>query len=113
MFALPSRYEGTPNTLLEAMSHGLPVIVTNASPGPLEYVLDDATGLVVTPDDVDQLANALMRLATSDELRRGLGASARSTIAQFDMCAVEDAWQEVLDISLSRTDTPNTFKQVL
>ena len=113
IFALPSRYEGTPNTLLEAMSHGLPVIVTNASPGPLEYVLDGATGLVVLPDDVDQLANALMRLAASEELRRGLGASARSTIAQFDMCAVEDAWQKVLDISLSRTDTPNTFKQVL
>ena len=112
IFVLPSRYEGTPNTLLEAMAHGLPVIVTNASPGPLEYVLDDATGLVVTPDDVDQLANALMRLATSEELRRGLGASARSTIAQFNMESVQDSWAKALDISLARTDTPDTLKQV-
>ncbi len=113
IFVLSSRYEGTPNALLEAMAHGLPVIVTNASPGPLEYVVDDATGLVVTPDDVEQLANALTRLASNEDLRRGLGASARSMIAQFDMYAAEDAWQKVLDISLSRTDTPDTFRQVL
>ena len=110
IFVLPSRYEGAPNTLLEAMGHGLPVIVTNASPGPLEYVVDDATGLVVSPDDVDQLVNALMRMATSDKLRQRLGASARSKVAQFDMVAVEEAWAEVLDISLSRMDTPETSK---
>lgn len=110
IFVLPSRYEGTPNALLEAMGHGLPVIVTDASPGPLEYVLDDNTGLVVPPDDVDQLVNALMRMATSETLRQRLGASARSRIAQFDMDAVEDAWAKVLDISLSRTDTPETAR---
>ena len=110
IFVLPSRYEGTPNVLLEAMSHGLPAVVTNASPGPLEYVVDDATGLVVSPDDVDQLVNALMRMATSDKLRQRLGASARSKVAQFDMAAVEEAWAEVLDISLSRMNTPETSK---
>ena len=110
IFVLPSRYEGAPNALLEAMSHGLPVIVTNASPGPLEYVLDDATGLVVSPDDVNQLAEALQKLATNEELRQRLGASARSKVVQFDMDAVEEAWTKVLDISLSRTDTPETAK---
>ena len=47
IFALPSRFEGTPNVLLEAMSMSLPCIVSDASSGPLEYVEDGETGLVV------------------------------------------------------------------
>ena len=43
-------------------------------------------------------------------LRQRLGASARSKVVQFDMDAVEEAWTKVLDISLSRTDTPETAK---
>ena len=51
VFVLPSRFEGMPNALLEAMAAGLAVVVTDASPGPLEVVEDGVSGLVVPSDD--------------------------------------------------------------
>ena len=47
IFVQASRYEGTPNALLEAMSYGVPVIVSDATPGSLEYIKNEENGLVV------------------------------------------------------------------
>lgn len=81
IFALPSRYEGMPNAMLEALSFGRPVVVTDASPGPLQWVEDGVTGLVVPADDARALAAALVRLARDDDLRHRLGAAAARRMA--------------------------------
>ena len=73
IFVLPSRYEGTPNALLEAMSFGLPSIIADGSPGPLEHIEDGENGLVVPVDDEKRLAGAILRLTSSQELRDRLG----------------------------------------
>ena len=99
IFVLPSRFEGTPNVLLEAMSHGLPAVVTNASPGPLEYVIDQENGLVVQPGNVDDLARALARLAESHELRNRLGKAAFQKVNQLTGADTQAAWESVLGIS--------------
>ena len=102
IFALPSRYEGMPNALLEAMAYGRPAVVTNASPGPLRWVEDDVTGLVVTAGDAHALATALIRLAGDNDLRRRLGdaAAARLAVARrsddaLARWAIALGWQEV------------------
>ena len=64
VFALPSRVEGTPNALLEAMSCGLAVVVSDGAPGPLELVEDGVTGLIVPVNDPAKLAAALAGSAT-------------------------------------------------
>ena len=69
VFVLPSRFEGMPNALLEAMAAGLAVVVTDASPGPLEVVEEGVSGLVVPSDDPYALAEALDRLVVDPELR--------------------------------------------
>lgn len=101
IFVLPSRYEGMPNVLLEAMSFGLPSIVTDASPGPLEHVVDEENGLIVPTEDVGRLASAIIRLTESRELRYRLGVAARARIFEFDRDAVDDAWASALGIPLS------------
>ena len=64
---------------MEAMGRGVPV-VTTAVGGIGELVEDDCTGLLVPPDDVESLCEALRRLATDPDLRRRLGRAGRDHV---------------------------------
>lgn len=96
IFALPSRFEGMPNALLEAMAAGLPSVVSDASLGPLEMVRDGRQGLVVPSEDVAALAAALERLMRDPSLRRQLGDVAQKTLQALDWDVVEPHWRSVL-----------------
>ena len=97
VFVLPSRYEGMPNALLEAMAVGLAVVVTDASPGPLEVVEAGVSGLVVPSDEPAALADALDRLAAQPQLRERLGAAAREALRQSDWPVVGPIWESLVD----------------
>jgi glycosyltransferase involved in cell wall biosynthesis len=99
IFALPSRVEGMPNALLEAMSCGLPVVVSDGAPGPLELVEDGVTGLVVRVNDPAELAAALRRLANDEPLRRRLGAAARERVNEYDLPRALAAWESVAGLN--------------
>lgn len=79
IFVLGSRREGISNTVLEAMSAGLPVIAT-ATGGNLELVEDGGTGQLVPPGDSAALSRALLSYAGNAELRRTHGGAARRRI---------------------------------
>lgn len=76
VLALPSEIEGLPYVLIEAMACGLPVIAGRVYGIP-EVVEDGATGILVDPHDVGEIARALDRLADV-EPRRTMGAAARA-----------------------------------
>jgi GalNAc-alpha-(1->4)-GalNAc-alpha-(1->3)-diNAcBac-PP-undecaprenol alpha-1,4-N-acetyl-D-galactosaminyltransferase len=109
IFVLVSRYEGIPNVLLEAMSCGLPVIVSDASPGPLEYVKHGVTGLVVPVDDVPSLVIALERLINDPRLRRRLGDAARARVAECKLPTVLRIWEKVLGLSNNTNSKGNAL----
>jgi glycosyltransferase involved in cell wall biosynthesis len=77
IFTLPSRFEGLPMSVIEAMLTGLPVVATDIS-GPREQVLHGETGLLVPPRQVLPLAAALARLAADASLRAAMGKAART-----------------------------------
>jgi len=79
IFILPSRAEGISNALLEAMACGLPCIATHID-GNRHVLTDGYNGLLVTPEDVDDLTQALIRLGQDETLRRQLGQRARETV---------------------------------
>ena len=81
LFVLPSRSEGSPNALLEAMAVGCPIVAT-AVGGVPEIVEDERNALLVAPDDPRALATAMSRLLADDRLARRLGRAARETAAQ-------------------------------
>ena len=96
IFALPSRFEGMPNALLEAMAAGLPSVVTDASPGPLEMVTDQIHGLVVPSDNPASFAEALKCLIQSPNLRHQYGEAAQAKLRSLDWSIVEPHWRSVL-----------------
>tara|TARA_B100000073_G_scaffold238375_1_gene199543 strand:+ start:432 stop:1715 length:1284 start_codon:yes stop_codon:yes gene_type:complete len=96
IFALPSRFEGMPNALLEAMAAGLPSVVSDASPGPLEMVHDGVHGCVVHREDWRAFSEALEKLMLDDGLRERLGAAARRKLRSLDWEIVEPHWRSVL-----------------
>jgi glycosyltransferase involved in cell wall biosynthesis len=75
VFVMPSSTEGTPNSVVEAMACGKPVIAS-AVGGIPDMVGEDA-GLLVTPGDAKELAAAMLRLARDGELRQKMGVAAR------------------------------------
>ncbi len=82
MVVLTSDNEGTPLSLIQAGMAGLPVVTTNVGSVP-EVVLDGVTG-IVTGLDVQEIANALEKLANDKVLRTKLGAAAQEfTLTNF------------------------------
>jgi glycosyltransferase involved in cell wall biosynthesis len=78
------------------MASGLAVVVTDASPGPLEVVDHEVSGLVVPSDDPSALAEALNRLAADPRLRERLGKAARETLRQLDWPVVGPIWDALV-----------------
>jgi sugar transferase (PEP-CTERM/EpsH1 system associated) len=76
VYVLPSISEGLPNTVLEAMATGVPVVVTRVG-GVDELVQHGVTGLIIPPRDSEALARALAMLLQDAALRRNWGAAGR------------------------------------
>jgi glycosyltransferase involved in cell wall biosynthesis len=86
-FCLPSFAEGLPVVLMEAMAMALPVVTTPIAGIP-ELVRHDVEGLLVRPGRVDELAEALRRVAGDRELRARLGAAGQARVtAEYDVRA--------------------------
>ena len=93
---LPSRYEGFPNALLEAMSRGLAPIAFNCESGPSEIIRHIVDGLLVDEGDIAGLSAAMQSLAHDSALRATLAASAKSVNDRFSPERVFAQWETVL-----------------
>jgi glycosyltransferase involved in cell wall biosynthesis len=81
IFVLPSLFEGTPLTLIEAMWSGLPIITT-ATAGMKDVVRHDVNGLLVPPGNTEALAAAVTALVREPRRCRALGSAAHQTAAE-------------------------------
>ena len=81
VFALPSRWEGMPLGILEAMHAGLPVVASDVG-SVREAVSDGETGLLVALDDLAALRESLASLLADPQRRRRMGERGRAVAAQ-------------------------------
>jgi glycosyltransferase involved in cell wall biosynthesis len=89
---LTSLSEGLSITLLESMSHGLPVVVTSVGGNP-EVVVEGVTGYLVAPRDTAAFADKVIRLLTDPARRASFGQAARRMVQRdFDLNLVAERY---------------------
>jgi glycosyltransferase involved in cell wall biosynthesis len=95
LFVFPSRTEGLPNSLLEAMAAGLPIVATNV-PGNRDVLTDGKTGLLVPPCRPYQLAAAMLKLLQNKRLAERLGAAASGDVGlHFQLRQTHRAYEKL------------------
>jgi glycosyltransferase involved in cell wall biosynthesis len=94
-YVLSSRFEGLPMVLLEAATAGVPAVAFDCPTGPGEIIDDGRNGLLVPPQDVDALAEGMLRLIENPAERKAMGAAARAGSSRFSMATVRHAWEQL------------------
>lgn len=83
IFVLPSRSEGFPNALSEAMGAGLPCISFDIIAGPGDLIRNDVDGILVPKDDVSGLSKAIDQLIDDPEKRKYFSKNAMDSSSRF------------------------------
>lgn len=97
MFVMSSRHEGLPMILLEAKACGLPIVSFDCPEGPAEVVRHGEDGLLVEPENVEKLAEAVVSFAKNTERLKAFGKKAFENAKLFSSENVFDKWKELFD----------------
>lgn len=103
VYAYSSDYEGFPNSLLEAMAMGMPVVSTDCPPGgPRMVIRDGENGFLVPVGDADALADRVCRLIEDKELARRFGKEAEKVYDIANSKVVFEQWRDYLEGVLAK-----------
>jgi glycosyltransferase involved in cell wall biosynthesis len=84
VYVQPSREDGLPQAILEAMALGVPVVATDVG-SVAGVVVDGVTGRLIAPDDASQLAAAIGELLSDPDEAEGLGRAGQAAVStRFD-----------------------------
>jgi glycosyltransferase involved in cell wall biosynthesis len=109
IFALPSRYEGFPNVLVEAMASGAPVVAFDCPTGPREIIGNNEWGRLVSHGSEKDFRFALEDLLCNGKERVALCMAARKRALDFRASKIASQWEELflsLDDAKPCIDSP-------
>ncbi|MEI3894289.1 MULTISPECIES: glycosyltransferase family 4 protein [Bacillus] len=111
IYALSSRYESFGMVIIEAMSVGVPC-VGFACTGPREVITHKEDGILVEEGNLEELANSLMMLIESEELRKEYGRMARKNVEKYTFNVVGGKWDRILEEQVQKKSKKNV-KEIL
>ena len=111
IFILPSRFEGFPVTLCEAMACGVPVIASNCLSGPREIIHDGIDGMLVAPESVSALVTGLNQLMSDPGKRQYLSHHAPKVLDRFGIEPVMTIWHRAIEQVLAKDPTRVKIKR--
>lgn len=97
LYVLSSEGEGMPNSLMEAMALGLPVVATDcAGGGPASLIKDGVNGYLVPINDVDRMAEAIEKMLSDDGMRLKMGQEALNIRKKCNIDSIFEQWKQVI-----------------
>jgi GalNAc-alpha-(1->4)-GalNAc-alpha-(1->3)-diNAcBac-PP-undecaprenol alpha-1,4-N-acetyl-D-galactosaminyltransferase len=97
LFVMPSRFEGFPMALCEAMAAGLPVLAADCLSGPRDIIEDGVNGVLVQTENVEALAAGLESLMSDPSKRQKLAQAAPQILHIFGREQVMRIWKDAID----------------
>lgn len=98
VFVLTSDYEGIPNSLIEAMSVGMPVISTDCDPGGARMLIENRiNGLLVKKGNSQEIANAVITIFSDNNLRNKLSQNAYRICEKYSEEVIANKWIEYIN----------------
>ncbi|MDB5060853.1 MAG: group 1 glycosyl transferase [Mucilaginibacter sp.] len=96
LFVLPSRNEGYPNALVEAMSFGCPCVAMNCEFGPAEIIVNNLNGILVDVLSIASLSNAISSLISNPDLKDLLGKNALNINTTNNAQQILQKWENLV-----------------
>lgn len=103
LFVMTSDYEGMPNALMEAMALGLPVISTDCPCGGPKFLIDNnINGILVEPNDIDELKNAIIKVLSDEGYSEMIAQNASEIAEKLNPAKINDRWKTFIESILSK-----------
>lgn len=103
VFIMNSTFEGFPNSLLEAMAYGLPVISTDCDTGPRDMISHGVNGLLLPASDNSlKLSQTIESVIEDPDFAVSLGTAAKMVRNQFALSMIGDKWMRLIETHMKK-----------
>lgn len=95
IYVMSSRFEGFGMVLTEAMACGVPCVSFDCDYGPSDIIKDGEDGLIVPKEDVNCLANQIIKLIEDDNLKKQFGEQAKLNVQRYEIKNIAQQWDQL------------------